>query len=72
MREVREKHPCTARRAQEAAVALRDVIVLRICCTFAFFDNAIAEMLGGAICGSSPRSMVEFRSQLILAGSAIC
>ena len=72
LREVREKHPRNACRAQEAAVALRDVIVLRVCCAFAFVDSAITEILGGAVCGSSPQSMVELRSQFILGRPAIC
>ena len=72
MREVRWKHPRNACRAQKAAVALRDVVALQICCAFASFDSALTEMTGGAVCGSSPRSLVDLRSQLVMARAAIC
>ena len=39
MREVREKHPHNARRAQEAAVALRDVVVLLMIDSYCRFVN---------------------------------
>ena len=44
MREVREKHPHNARRAQEAAVALRDVFVLLMIDTYHCFDIASPEV----------------------------
>ena len=56
----------------EATVALWHFLVLRICCTFYYFDSAVTEILGGAVCGSPPQSVVDLRSQLFLACSAIC
>ena len=44
MRAVREKHPHNARRAQEAAVALRDVFVLLMIDTYYCFDIASTEV----------------------------
>ena len=59
MREVRGKLPHNARRAQEAAVALRDVFDLLMIDACASFDSALTEILGGALCGSSQQSMVS-------------
>ena len=70
MREVREKHPHNARRAQEAAVALRDVFVLRMIDTYHCFDIASTEVAKSF--GVRRQSMVELRSQLCLARSSIC
>ena len=70
MREVREKHPHNARRAQEAAVALRDVFVLLMIDTYHCFDIASTEVAKSF--DVRRQSMVELRSQLRLARSSIC
>ena len=44
MREVREKHSLKSSCAQEAAIALRDVLFLLITNTYASFDDALKEI----------------------------
>ena len=67
-----DAYPRNARRAQEAAVALRDVFVLLMIDAPASFDRALTEIVGGVLSGSSSQSMVELRSRCHVTLPAIC
>ena len=69
MQEARKKHPDKCSCAQEASIALRDVLILLIMDAYATFDEAVADI--ATTCKIPKQNMPELRSQAYLSRTSI-